>query len=1057
MTDQIARAEVGVELRDEDLIAGLRRIDAEFQRTVAKIEHTHATATADLDLAPLRDDVANAKRLLRELKGQHATATLAADKKRLVKDIAEAKKLVSSLDGQLATVEMRVKGEKETLAAIERVRAAEAARAAAEDKQAAQRERAVRQQAALDARASRENLRRVNDEARVRSSLERQRVSEMRSAEAEAFRLQRQRTVGVQQEVGRVLELQKQYGRLTDRLEKLNKKHPIGKEARAKVVLDATGVVAKMELLKAELSLLGREPPVDIKANVNEKGLRRAKTTISNWASTIGNKLSGLSDLSIRLGPFTTSLRGLGLALAYLGPTITDLVGAAGSLVGVLGAGIMGASSLGSAGVVGLGADFLGLKFSMRNTMQEVANVRTAYGLLQKAQQKGDPKKIKTAQDAYNNTLKNVSPLAREAAVGVERFFSTWDKHTGQTRTNLAKIAHDGFAALNAITPMWAKQTNAMSTSLRTALHSAFQFLSRGTGKGLLSNILGNFNAEIPTLLHGLGSLGHAFLNFASEGSNHFDSLAKGFDNFATRVLNFTQRDDFHATVSRWVHDAGDVVRFLGRMSSVIVHFFGDGSSAGDRFINTMTHALDRWDKFLTSTRGKNTMGAWFQNSVQGAEELYNALRPIVQLFALWATGLEPFVTMVTKIATFVTNMAEGFGRLIGLGNPLATLGSTLGAAFAVAKIGGFISMLTTGVKLMREMSGEGRLLRGILSGDLWRGMRSGAGIAAAAKSGAAAMAESILSASESGAAMYAEALRSGGAVAAAEVEAAEVTGGGIAATEIGTAEAAGGAAGGAGGLFGGLLARGKGLFSALGEEAGGVLGPLAAVGGGLLAIHGLMKLSGDDKQLAQFNKTLEDGTTYMSRYKSALSSLPQGYSDLAQSVSDTRSAHQSYEAALKRVRKLEAEGKRGTKEYQDAIDALLPAQKALTDAQNRQKKVQGDVNKLNGLAKNANNDLVQSLDAQIKDYKASIKKNEEYAASGKAPAAMYQHLADLERQRAQALDAMTTRQAAAALSAVNQARALSSLGPITQKSARDIAALTARLGGKNTISIAGP
>lgn len=972
MTNEIAHASVGVDLRDEDLIAGLRRIEAEFKRTTDKISHTHATATADLDLAPLRDDVANAKRYLRELQGQHAQATLSADKKRLKKDIAEAKKIVATLDGDLAKVEIKVLGEKEAIAAIGRVKAAEAAQAAAEEKHAARREQLARQQAAADERRSRENLRRVNADARVRQSLENQRAIEMRRAEAEAYRVNRQRTIGVQQEVGRVLELQKQYARLTDKLERLNKQHPIGKEARAKVVLDATGVVAKMEALKAELSLLGREPPVDIKANVNERGLRRAKTTISGWAATIANKLSGLSDLSIRLGPFTTSLRGLGLALAYLGPTITDLVGAAGSLVGVLGAGIMGASSVASSGVVGLGADFLGLKFSMRNTMQEVANVRTAYGLLQKAQQKGDPDKIKLAQTAYNNTLKNVSPLAREAALGVERFFSTWDKHTVKTRENLGKIAHDGFAALRRITPMWAHQTNEMSTSLQKGLHSAFQFLSRGAGKGLLSNIIGNFNAQVPTLLHALGSLGHAFLNFASEGSGHFHSLADGFDHFATNVLKFTQRDDFHATVSRWVADAGDVVHFLGNMSRVLVHFFGDGSRAGDDFINTMSHALKRWDKFLTSTQGKNTMAQWFHNSVKGTEELYNALRPIVQLFALWATGLEPFVTMVTKIATFVTKLAEAFGRLVGLGNPLATLGTTLGAMFAVSKIGGFVAMLSRGVGLMRAMAGEGRLLRGLLSGDLWRGMRQGGGIAAAAKEGAASMAESILAASESGAAMYAEALRAGGAVAATEVKAGEIEGGAIAGAEEGAGEAAGGLGGLAGagrsrGLIGGLTR----AVGGLGLGLGALVGVAAAAGGAAVIFGGRAKDAAD--KVNDLSKATRDAATNVRKDVGALGGA---YTDLANSTLDVRSSADDVRAAQKALDK----AKPGTREYTAALQQLnaaldhqRAAQKAVNDAQRKASGFHSDLLKAERQHVAANKEWGEAVRKLVPDMKSWI------------------------------------------------------------------------------------
>jgi hypothetical protein len=96
---EIARGDIKIDLRDKEAIAGLRAIDAEFDRTMTKIERTRATAQIDARLAPLEDKLARAKRQLRELEGRAAHVSIDVRKAKWDEKIKRARAEVKRLDG----------------------------------------------------------------------------------------------------------------------------------------------------------------------------------------------------------------------------------------------------------------------------------------------------------------------------------------------------------------------------------------------------------------------------------------------------------------------------------------------------------------------------------------------------------------------------------------------------------------------------------------------------------------------------------------------------------------------------------------------------------------------------------------------------------------------------------------------------------------------------------------------------------------------------------------------------------------------------------------------
>lgn len=735
---EIAHGEIKVTLSDRDALAGLERTKAQFDRTMKDIGRETATAKIDAELRPFEQKLEKAKRKLRELQGKKAaTIEIDGDTTDLDEKIAAAQLKVKRLDGKVAKVQIKVEGEKQALAELKRVEAA-------------------------------------NDRIRV---------ANQRRSDAEA-KTARQRMTGNAQEAVQVVKLQKEYARLTDQLERLDKKRPIGREARAKVALDTKGVYAQMELVKARLNVLGEIPPVHIKADIDQKGLKRVQQMFGDFVSKMGNKAAGIGDVAVRLGPFTASIRQLGVVMALLGPSVLDVAGSLGALIGVVGAGIAGAAAVGTAAVTGLGIGLIGFKLSLRNTSQEVGNARTAIKALTKAQEGGDPKKIAAAQKNLNAVMKNVSPLARNAAEGIEKFYTNWDKHTKVTQKNFGDIAKNGFQALNKITPMWAKSTNQLSGTLDKSLKGGFKFLEGGEFKRMFTGITSNFNSFLTPALHGLGALGIVFGRITESASKLLPAAGKGFDSWATKLEHAVQPGQkLDNTIKRLGDDARDTGRFFMALGRLLITVFGGGEPAGAKMLNSMTAALNRWNNELKTTQGQNGLHDFFSRATAGATALFHALAPLVTTFVQWATNLSPAVTFLLNFVTGATKAAGAVGALVnkmisltGLSGPLKVLAGTLGAMWAVGKIGAFVSMLARAVTLMKEL-GAINSLKAIASGGLIKGVMAGAGAGAAgAEAGAAATA-----ARTTASALAVEEASAGaatGAVAGLTAESAILTGG---------------------------------------------------------------------------------------------------------------------------------------------------------------------------------------------------------------------------------------------------------------------------------------
>ncbi len=810
----VAEIEVYAGLEDRDLIAGLRRAEAEVERTTARIDKERADVKIGADLDEFKKKIKEAEAQLKKFDARKADATLSVNQRKyarersaaLAAELAALKKSQGAEQARLATLKTANKErEREAdltaaqakrdethaklLATQEKRRQAAAtaeqrdiektnkarARAAAQaeralakkireseraaaieqrgiEKSRREQERNIREGERAAARDQRETERQLRDTARVAAAEERAAIARQKAAERADYMA----TVGAAKERARIAQLQKQYASLTDQAEKVGKRKAYDIEGSAKLRIDKEGIAAQMEAVKAELNYLGTHPPVEIQVEMERRQsmsrMRRTAAGFGDVIKMIVGKAAGIGDIAIRLGPFTGTIKQFGIALGFLGPILVDLAGAAGSLVGVMGAGLAGASAVGLAGLTGLGFGFMGIKMSMKTAGEELKMVKSATDAYTKAAAKNGAgsKEAKKAHEQMTRVLKGVGPLAREAAKGSTEFRVGWDNATKGTQKSLGSITKGFYGAMKSITPMWAKSTNDLSSKLDTSLKGGFKFLKSGEFKDNFKAITGNFNDSVPNFMRGLGQIGRAFLNIGREGSKFLDPFSRSFERMGDRFQAWTSRSDFGSTIKRWAGYAADLGRFMGALGRVTMHFFGAGAKAGDGFLKSMTTALNRWDKFLTSPKGKNEIADGFERAVDGTKALWNALAPIAGAFITWASNFSPFVAAILKGIGAVTGLASELAKLIGMAGPISALVTAMAALWAVGKIGAFLSMLARIPVVLRQIAAaQGGLaaLAAVTNGRMAAGVRgqtaavagTAAAAAAASRAGAGA------------------------------------------------------------------------------------------------------------------------------------------------------------------------------------------------------------------------------------------------------------------------------------------------------------------------------
>jgi chemotaxis protein histidine kinase CheA len=864
--------------RNEKKIAQVRA--AQAKKTADAIKKAEQEAVKAAEEAAKKRAAAGEKARAAEIKAEEdkVRAAVAAEKKRALEaEKAERKRVAEAEKAARAEAAAREKAEKAE--AAEREKAARAEIAQREKTVKAIRDAEVKAQRAAEQASARraresEKARRAEvkaEEARVRAAVRASRISEKATSDAEALRARELSTV--KRDTVRYLDLLERRQKLVDKRNRVF----IDKRQRDKIDLKIDAHTEEIDRLEERLHRLGHPPP-KISFDVDERGTK----ALSRWAAA-------LSDTTVRLGPFTSTIGGAIRALTLLGPVVVGVAGAVLSLGGAIGAGLAGGIGLGSAALAGFVPLIGGTAVALLPVAQ---NLKAAFAAQKKyndavSKYGSKSKQAKTAQDQLNSVFAHMPKQTAEAFKGLERLKKSFQDATKPAANrDFGKVFSEGIKTADKLLPSFAARTRGFMNRAADGISEALQRLRSKGGRDTLNNLFDNANRSLTPLLHGLTSLGAAFGHIASDFSNFLPGLSKGFADWADNVNRASKSVSAKNAVHTMVDGFKALIHITASATRLLATFFGvaAGRGGGIDFLNSIADGMDRISDNIRANPGG--LGSFFKDSIKTTQDLYQVLKPLAQVFIEWATIMRPF-------SDIILNVSATFGRLISDMARFKGVRDLLVGAFGLFLAGTLVSKVLSVVDAVKELGAAIKALGALKVGGAAIDFLSG---------GAAGNVLGRFRKGKTAVAVGEDAVKAAGGISTVEKAAGAATVG-LAAFE-GAEVAAGGAA-----------------------AALGTAGAVAATGGVALlaagAIYGSYKLltmkSSSDKLRDSLKHINAQTTDFVARIRAS-----------ADVVYAAGEAERNYHASLgrvaalkKKLNDLEEHGKKNTAEYRAALERL--------------------------------------------------------------------------------------------------------------------------------------
>lgn len=732
MDEVVGRALIEVDVDGGLAQAAFAKLRADAERAMADIDRMEGNAKIDADRRPLEREIAAARREVLSLEKEKAEIEVGADTSELDRKLGAAKLKVKELNQQ--KIELKVNTDeirdanKQLEITQKREAAAEGAalkRARAQQQASLQRDRAIKNEQQALQRLGREQTRAIAEDAR--RSAERTRMQrrslEMGRKEIDQTIANRAALAKLRQEYGKTLGTVQQIQKTTGR--------PGGIFRTASEARDLDVSRAKLASLEHEIAKLGGTVK-DI-----DPALERHQGIIGKWGSSISN-------VRLQLGFFSATLRQLAIGLVALGPVMTGLVGSATSVVGVLGTGLAGGLSVGSAALSGFLLTAAGIGMVLKPAISEFNEANKATEAYSKALMKYGPNstQVKDAQEKMNHVLAKISPNAQAAAKGWANMKSRWSEMTAATKDDVLGGINQSIRTANALLPTFAKQTSASTKVASQAWAGWMKSLRSSEAKRLLGDVMENFRDSIPGISGGLASIGAAFGRISASASRLLPSLTGGFAEWANNLEKSIGRGaGLDAGMDRIVRHMRDLGHLAQSSGSLLTNLFNTGADSGDDLVKSLTKVTDRWNAWVKSAHGQESLDSFFGEARGETEKLAGVLSRMTNILFQVGRATAPLSNGFLTFATAVGDVVQTLTQFAPLRATLTGLGATLGAIWVAGKVKAFAGAIKDAGSALKGLA----VANGLLStseavgsgGFLSRLFGRGGGRAAAAEVGA--------------------------------------------------------------------------------------------------------------------------------------------------------------------------------------------------------------------------------------------------------------------------------------------------------------------------------
>lgn len=484
-------------------------------------------------------------------------------------------------------------------------------------------------------------------------------------------------------------ELQKlrvHYVRLGDQMEALQRKvrkNPFRPDAADRLQFERLG--SEIDLTGHKIRELGGD------TNDLDIDLERQQGVLKRWGTSLAN-------VRLHAGVMSLTIKQLGIVIGTLGPYIFAVMGAASTLIGVLGQGLAGAAGLAGAGLTGLALGAIGYVSAIKPALKSIGEARTEFEALHDAERrygKGSDE-AQAAQEKLNNTLKQMDPQAREATKSLTNITDQWAKLTEPTRAQFFDTMARGLGRAEALMPSFAAETNDFAKGLDLAAKNFLQAFNAGEMRAAMQGIMGPLSAALPTFGSALGNIAQGLGNIFSSFARHFQPVASGLENWSQGFLNMTENTgELNSKVDDLMASAESLVHFFAAAGRVISTFFQTGADEGRGWVDEMTGGLDRLNNWMSSVGGQSSLNSFFDDSITKTKILGDLLGGLgegvfrmAELFSAPAAAVGDFLNVVVDLVTTLEKI-PGLGAAIqvALGGALLSrlplIGPMMTAGFA--------------------------------------------------------------------------------------------------------------------------------------------------------------------------------------------------------------------------------------------------------------------------------------------------------------------------------------------------------------------------------------
>lgn len=652
MSDLVGEAHVDIHINPAPGEAELAAFKAKIDRDFAELDRKKAEASLQLKSTEFDAKIDKAKQELDNLEHRKARTSVELDTAKFDAEIAEAKAEIKALGREKATINVNLK----------QLRAANRETRLMADAHRLE-ERAALQSAKAERAITNERQRATTEAIRSRAEL---------AKLSESYEKLRGRQIGLEKSSRSVFS-SKSIATAEKEARKLER-----------VASEADHVKHKIEQLGGSVDNLDPQ-------------IQRNHTLWGRWLSRLG-------DTSIRLGPITTSVKGLATGLGLLGPLIFELGGGLTSLVGTLGEGLAGAATVGAGALAGLVTSAAGVGFVIGPMVGEFKEVTSAATALHKAELKygKGSEQAATAQERLNNELHGVSPIAKEAFQSYGGLKDRWKALTKAARPAVFTAFGESLKTVQSLLPAFANESTKTTQVAAKAWDGWMKSLRSAEAKGILKSIMSDFRASIPGIANGLGSLVAMLGRLSAAGAHFLPGLSNGFAEWANNLEQAVGGGQaLQSDVGRLVSQMRDLGHLSQDTGSLLVHIFDAGANSGQGMVKSLDAVIKRWDQWTQTTAGKAGLKQFFGESKQATEDFMSSIGHLTKLLFEFSRATAPVANGLLQIVTWIGDLVSAADGLVGVKQIFQGIGLVLGGLWVTSKVMAFTGAVQSAARAL--------------------------------------------------------------------------------------------------------------------------------------------------------------------------------------------------------------------------------------------------------------------------------------------------------------------------------------------------------------------